>query len=249
MEYSRNKQGGVETSEQQQGLFPVTEWTVVLAARSDEVTRAQALETLCRAYWRPVHAWVRRSGKSREDAEDLTQAFFLKLLSQESVQRADRERGRFRSYLLVMLKGFLSDEWDKSRAQRRGGGQVAFSLDVESEAAREALETPGGESPDRVFDRRWALEVLEQARLKLGAECEAAGKGELFAALFSGAEAEERQSEIALRLGMTENAVKMSARRMRGRLQELIREVVARTVSSKQELDGEIRHLMEAVSS
>lgn len=240
---------GRDSEQDQQGLFPATEWTVVLGVRADEVTRQQALERLCRSYWRPVYVWVRRNGRSAQDAEDLTQAFFAKLLSQHRIERADHERGRFRSYLLAMLKSFLMDEWDRSRAQRRGGGAQVFSLDAVSAESLEALEALDGISPEKAFDRRWALEVLEQARSKLGEECDAAGKGALFTALFGPAnQTEETHAVIAARLGLTQNAIKMTARRMRRRLEELIRAVVSQTVSSKPELEHEIRYLMEAVS-
>jgi len=230
------------------GMFPVTVWTVVLAVREPE-TRTKALETLCRRYWRPVYVWVRRTGRSQEDAEDLTQAFFLKVLSRSTIERVQRERGRFRSYLLMVLQSFLRDEWDRSRAQRRGGGRVAFSLDVESEETAEALATPAGCSPERAFDRRWALEVLEQARQQLGAECAAAGKDGIFRALFPGpGDPEETQPAIAEKLGLTPNAVKLTARRMRRRLEALIRAEVAQTVSSHEELEEEIRYLMAALT-
>lgn len=232
-----------------QGVFPPTVWTVVLAARADAPSRERALETLCRSYWRPVYTWIRNSGKSQEDAEDLTQAFFLKVLTQQVIERAQRERGRFRSWLLTVLRSFLLDEWDHSRAQKRGGGRAAFSLDVESAESREALETPGGISPEKAFDRRWALEVLENARVKLGAECDVAGKGAIFAGLFPAPENEELpHTVLAERLGVTANAVKMTSRRMRRRLEELIRAEVAETVSSREEMEKEIRHLMAALS-
>ncbi len=235
--------------EQGQGVFPQTVWTVVLAAKDATPARERALETLCRTYWRPVYSWIRKSGKSQEDAEDLTQAFFLKVLTQQVIERAQRERGRFRSWLLTVLRSFLLDEWDRSRAQKRGGGRAMFSLDVESAESREALEMPGDISPERAFDRRWALEVLENARVKLGAECEVAGKGAIFAGLFPAPENEEvSQTILAERLGVTANAVKMTSRRMRRRLEEIIRAEVAETVSSREEMEQEIRHLMAALS-
>ena len=235
--------------QQAPGAFPATVWTVVLAVREAAPARERALETLCRRYWRPVYAWVRRSGMSREDAEDLTQAFFLKVLTQQVIERAERERGRFRSWLLTVLRSFLTDEWDRSQAQKRGGGRAAFSLDVESEESREALETPGGNTPEKAYDRRWALEVLENARVKLGGECAAAGKGATFDGLFPPAQqTEETQAALAERLGVTHNAIKMTARRMRKRLEELIRTEVAQTVSTKEEMEEEIRHLMTALS-
>jgi RNA polymerase sigma factor (sigma-70 family) len=237
------------TSLQGGGVFPATVWTVVLAVRADAAAREQALETLCLRYWRPLYAWVRRSGKSPEDAEDLTQAFFVKVLARQTIERVDRERGKFRSWLLMTLRSFLNDEWDRSRAQRRGGGRAAFSLDVESAESREALETAGGDTPEQVYDRRWAREVMEQARRKLGEECTAAGKADLFHALFPAPEAaEESQAAVAVRLGVTANAVKMSARRLRLRFGELIRAEVAQTVSSQEELNDEIRCLMGALS-
>lgn len=240
---------GAATALAAQGVFPSTIWTVVLATREDEGVRGAALETLCRRYWRPVYAWVRRSGKSREDAEDLTQAFFVKVLTQQVIERAERERGRFRSWLQTVLRSYLKDEWDRGRAQKRGGGRAAFSLDVESAESREALETPGGSTPERAYDRRWALEVLENARVKLGAECAAAGKSAIFLALFPAPEGdEESQTVLAERLGLTANAVKMTARRMRRRLEELIRAEVAETVSSREEMEQEIKHLMAALS-
>lgn len=219
----------------------------MVRAAGVDATRGSALETLCERYWRPVYAWVRRSGRGAEDAEDLTQAFFAKVLEQHSIERADRERGRFRSYLLAMLQRFLADDWDRSRAQRRGGGKAVFSLDVASVEASEALALPGAESPERAFDRRWALDVVEQARGLLREECAAAKKGEIFEALFVSA-AEETQAALAARLGITENAVKMTARRLRRRLEEHIRAVVAETVSTREDLEGEIRQLMEALA-
>ncbi len=238
-----------EASTHRYGMFPATVWTVVLAVREDTVARERALETLCKRYWSPVYAWIRRTGRSQEDAEDLTQAFFLKILTRQTIERVERERGRFRSYLLVVLKSFLMDEWDRSRAQRRNSGKQAFSLDVESEEAREALAMPGGVSPERAFDRRWALEVLEQARQRLGEECEAAGKGDMFRAIFVPNQGpDETQAVTADRLGVTANALKMTARRMRRRLEELIRAEVSQTVSSKEELEEEIRYLMHALS-
>ena len=220
---------------------------MILAARSEDAEYGRAIESLCQRYWRPIYVWVRQSGRSVEDAQDLTQAFFAKVLEQESIGKAERARGRFRTYLLAMLANFLADDWDRSRAARRGGGKLVFSLNVASTEASEALEVSDRVSPERAFDRRWAWDVIEQARVLLRAECAAARKSEIFEALFVCA-AEETQASLAARLGLSENAVKMTSRRLRRRLEELIRAVVADTVSTQAELDEEIKQLIEALA-
>ncbi len=248
MEIASNAGNPAAFTRSASAMFPSTLWTLVGAVRQDSSESGAALEKLCRRYWRPVYAWIRRSGKSPTDAEDFTQAFFLHVLARRTIERAERERGRFRAFIITVLKRFLADQWDHASAQRRGGGVIPFSLDVASAEADEALGAAGGVSPERAFDRRWALDVLAQARGRLREECAAARKLEIFDVLFA-EEVVETQAALAQRLGTTENTVKMTARRLRQRLEELVRTVVGETVSSYEDLDNEIRHLMNAVSA
>ena len=171
---------GAETP-QAVGYFVTTHWSVVLRAGGSDTTRARAaLEQLCRNYWQPLYAYVRRSGHSREEAEDLTQEFFARLLAQNSVARADPARGRFRSFLLTSLKHFLANEWDKARAQKRGGGAQLLRLEFDTAETRCGSVVAPGDTPDRAFDRQWALALLEVVLGRLRQEYRDAGREEMF---------------------------------------------------------------------
>src|SRR2546430_9901540 len=159
--------------------FATTHWSVVLAARQQTSPEAgEALESLCRAYWYPLYAFIRRRGYDSHDAQDLTQGFFTRLLEKNYLAQADREKGRFRSFLLAALKHFLSDEQDRARAQKRGGGQALISLDEQTAEGRYRLEPADVMSAEKLFERRWALTLLEQARTRLCDEYVAAGQAE-----------------------------------------------------------------------
>lgn len=233
------------------GLFSTTHWSVVVAAgASDAKQSAIALENLCRTYWYPLYAFVRRQGHSPEDAADLTQAFFYRLLSKGVLGVASPQRGRFRSFLLAALKNFLANEWDRGRAQKRGGSVEIFSLDGEDAERQYLLEPSEGLDPAQLFDRRWALTVLDEALRLLEVEQSAAGKERIFRSLqgfLIGEGAAGSYVEVASNLGLTEAAVKMAVLRLRARCRELLREEIARTVSSPREIDEEYQALVAAL--
>jgi RNA polymerase sigma-70 factor (ECF subfamily) len=223
----------------------------VVAAKADEASRTharKALEELCRAYWYPLYAFVRYRGHSPDDAQDLTQSFFVRIIETGGFASADPERGRFRSYLLGAMKHFLANEWHRARAQKRGGGVTILDLDALGPEARYALEPSQATDPDAGFDREWARESIARAMEKLRAESEARGKGELFDVLKGSLTGEEpARSETAARLGMTEGAVKVAVHRLRRRYRELLRAGIAETVADPRDVDDEMRHLVAAL--
>jgi len=228
--------------------FPTTLWTVVLHAGRDEPARARvALQQLCQGYWYPLYSFVRHRGYGPHDAQDLTQAFFAHLLEKRGLGRADPERGRFRTFLLAALKNFLANEWDKSHARKRGGGQTIVSLEQEAGESRYRLEPAHDLTPERHFERQWAVTLLDQVLSALQNEYEAEGKSELFDEMknvitgHAGAYA-----EMAARLKRSEGAIKVAAHRLRHRYRELIRARIAQTVGEG-EVEDELRHLMAAL--
>jgi RNA polymerase sigma factor (sigma-70 family) len=233
------------------GRFATTRWSVVVAAgqkAGGEDARA-ALETLCRAYWYPLYVYARRKGHAAEDAADLVQGFFASLLERRAVGRADRERGRFRSFLLASMDHFIANEWRRATAQKRGGGAVMVGLDFDDGERRYDLEPSHHLTPDRVYERRWALTLIDAAMARLRDEYEARGRGDLFAelaGLISG-ERDEAYAGVAGRLGMSEGAVKVAVHRLRKRCRELLRDEVAQTVAGEADVDDELRHLLDAV--
>ncbi len=233
--------------------FATTHWSVVLAAGHPSSPDAQAaLEKLCRTYWYPLYAYVRRRGYKPEDAQDLTQEFFARLLQKNSIAGADRTKGRFRSFLLGALEHFLADEHDRAGAKKRGGGQQFISWEQDFAEKRFADEPTDELSPDKIFDRRWALTVLEQAASRLRDEYQAAGNAPLFERLktyVAGGGAAPTYAATAAQLGLSESAVKSAIFRLRRRYHELVREAVAQTVADPQELEEEIRHLMAVFSN
>jgi len=229
--------------------FETTHWSLVAAAQPDDVsqTRArEALEELCRAYWYPLYAFVRSRGYTADDAQDLTQAFFAQIIETGGLASADRERGRFRSYLLGAMKHFLANEWHRGQTQKRGG-QVRFiewdSLDPEGRYAG-ASRRP--DNPEHLFDREWALETVAGALQALRDEMAEAGKIELFDALKGSLTGEDDlpRAEIAARLGMSEGAVKVALHRLRRRYGQLLRAAIAETVGNQADLDDEMRYLV-----
>ena len=228
--------------------FVTTHWSVVLSARQkDSPQSAAALETLCRTYWYPLYAYVRRQGHSPPDAQDLTQEFFARLLQKDYLKAAAREKGRFRTFLIVALKRFLANEWDRGHAQKRGGGQPLLSLDTELAEERYRVEPAEGATADRIFERRWALTLLERTMTRLREEFTAAGKAEEFKRLKTCLTAERGEisyAEIAGALGQSEATVRVTVHRLRKRFRELFREEIAHTVSSAEEIEGEVRYLM-----
>lgn len=228
-------------------LFPPTRWSVVLAAtREPSVEAAAALETICRAYWYPLYAFVRRSGSSRHDAQDLTQEFFRHLLEKRWLAAADREKGRLRTFLVTALKRFMAKEWRYASAQKRGGGQVQVPLDTTFAESCYAADGKSQLAPDAVFDREWALTLLELTMQRLEAEFGVAGKAGEFAVLKSCLAAARRSidyGDVAAKLSLSEGAARVAVHRMRKRFRELYREEITHTLPDQADLDAEMRHL------
>lgn len=227
--------------------FLTTHWSVVLTAQGRSPAAQEALEKLCRSYWLPLYAFVRREGFSPEEAQDLTQDFFARFLQRNDFDAVRRERGRLRSYLLVSLKHFLSNERHRASAVKRGRGEQPISLDEILAHQRSEPEPATSLSADQIYERRWALSVLDQVLERLGDEFRAAGKTPLFERLkelLADEPGRPSQAEIANELGMSENAVKQAFHRLRGRYRELLREQIAHTVATPVEIEDELRHLI-----
>ena len=232
--------------------FATTHWSVVLAAQDgDSPAASEALNDLCRAYWPPLYAYIRRQGHDVTEAQDLTQEFFARLLERDYLARLDRQRGKFRSFLLAFVKHFLSEQREKAGAQKRGGGQTLLSLDA-GEGEEGYLSEPVDElTPEQIFERRWVQTLLQRAFDRLTAEYVRANQAALFAAL---KDFQPRQSgsltyaQLGAHLGTTEAAVKSAMQRMRERHREILREVIAQTVSSAKEVEEEIRHMREVLN-
>ena len=228
--------------------FVTTHWSVVLAsAGSDSPQARAALEHLCRTYWYPLYSYVRRRGYGHEDAQDLTQGFVLQLLERHSFARADASKGRFRSFLLGGLNHFLSDQRDRASAQKRGGGRPTLAF-IDGQAADQwyRLEPVDERSPDKLFERRWALTLLDQVLARLEQEFREADKPELFhrfRVFLVAGKGEESYAEVGAELGMSGEAVKKAVHRMRHRYYELFREEIGHTVAGPAEVEEEMRYL------
>ncbi len=227
--------------------FVTTHWSVVLSAQDkDSLRSVEALESLCRTYWYPLYAFVRRQGHRPHDAQDLTQEFFARLLEKDSLKSAAQEKGKFRTFLLVVLKRFLANEWDRQHAQKRGGFAPIVSIDQEVAESRFAAEPAHQLQPDVLFDRQWAVTLIERVMGRLQEEYLTSGRAKLFEYLRSCLAKDESAlayAEIASRLNLTEAAVKMAIHRLRARYREILQAEIADTVSSPEEIDEEIRHL------
>lgn len=232
-------------------VFATTHWSVVLAAgQGDSVPAQRALETLCRSYWYPIYVYVRRKGYGPEDAQDLTQEFFAQLIAKEQWRSADREKGRFRTFLLAVLDHFLAREWDRAHRQKRGGHFTFLSLDQQRPEERYRLEPSDHDNPEKNFLRQWALTVLKQTMSALESECKAAGKGDLFCevrSLLTGERDDGGYARIGQRLAMAEGTVRVAVHRLRQRYGELLRNEIAQTVSEPKEIDEEMRYLLSAL--
>ena len=235
-----------------QPAFVTTHWSVVMAAgRNDTVRARDALARLCQTYWHPLYAYVRRLGHSPPDAQDLTQEFFARLLAKNYLADADESRGRFRSFLLAALKHFLANEWDKASAQKRGGGQMVIPIDFNAAETSCHFEPADNLTAERIYERRWALTLLDQVLRRLRAEHVRDGKEKLFEQLKSTLTEASRTvayAEIARRLDTTEGAVKVAVHRLRQRYREVLRAEIAETVASPGEVEDELRNLFAALS-
>jgi len=224
---------------------------VLTAGRSDTTQSHNALEQLCRVYWYPLYAYVRRRGYSPEDAQDLTQGFFARLLEHNWLARADQARGRFRTFLLTAMERFLANEWDKARAQKRGGGLPTLPLQFDTAETRYGAEPADTSTPEQAFERRWAITLLDEVLRRLEAEQQAEGKAAQFAALkpcLVGSRESQPYEQIAEATGLSEGAVKVTVHRLRQRYRELLRAEIANTVVSAEDVDIEMRHLFNVLA-
>ena len=232
--------------------FATTHWSVVLqAGEHDSPQAAQALEWLCHVYWYPLYAYVRRQGYTFADAQDLTQEFFARLLAREYLRLADPNRGRFRTFLLASLKHFLINEWTRAGREKRGGGRPLISLDAEKTETRFQAEPADDRTPDKAFDRQWAMELMSRVLNQLQAEFAAVKRGAVFDELkgcLTGEANEGSYAEIGQRLAMTVGNVKVTVHRMRQRYCDLLREEIARTVDDPGAIEEEIQALFAALS-
>ncbi len=231
--------------------FVTTHWTRVLEARGDSVEAKAALSDLCAAYYAPVFAFIRRNAPDEDSARDLTQEFFARLLAQEHLGHVNPELGRFRSFLLGAVKHFLSDVRRHAHRLKRGGGLTLESIDAGSDTSPGLqLPDPNASSPDREFDRKWALTLLDRALSVLAEEHKAAGKSDHFEVLkpwLTGDNVDVPQADAATRLGLNEGAVKVAVHRLRRRFREVIKHEISQTVREHGDVDAELHYLLEAL--
>jgi RNA polymerase sigma factor (sigma-70 family) len=229
-------------------VFETTHWSVVLDAGGASAEPAlKALETLCRAYWYPIYVYVRRKGYGSEDAQDLTQEFFAQLIGKQHLRLADRDKGKFRTFLLAMLDYFLAREWSRAHRQKRGGQFTFISRDQQAPEERYRLEPVDSDTPEKKFLRQWAMTLLEQTMDKLERDCQANGKAVLFReakGLLSGEPRSVTYAELGQRLEMAEGALRVAVHRLRQRYGELLRGEIAHTVGAGESVDEEMRFLM-----
>ncbi len=233
-------------------VFNTTHWSVVVqAGANDSPQAAEALASLCRVYRYPLYAYVRRQGHSMEDSQDLTQEFVARLLERQSLRSAEPARGRFRTFLLTSLKHFLINEWNKANRAKRGGGRPLISLDAEETETRFRAEPADNRSPEKAYERRCAMVLLERVLDQLQDEFAAAGRGPVFEELkvcLTGANNENTYAEIGRRLEMTEGNLKVTVHRLKQRYRELLRKEIALTVEGPEAIDQEMRDLFAALS-
>ena len=234
-------------------MFGTTHWSVVLAARDVTAPEAQAaLARLCQTYWYPLYCCVRRHGRSPEDAQDLTQAFFEKLIERNQISLADRERGRFRTFLLRSLENFLRNEHEKASTQKRGGGRTFVSWDAQSAEERYSAEPATDLSPAQLFERRWASTLIAETLARVRRELSMTGRDELFDQLepsLWGDDTSTPYAEIAASLGMTAVAVKVTMHRLRARFRSMLREEIAQTVATLDDVEDELQRLFQILTS
>ena len=234
------------------GRFATTRWSLVLAAGQKSNARsAEALASLCEMYWYPVYAFIRRQGYPADEGADLTQEFFARVLEKNYFHDADSARGRFRAFLCASIRHFLSNERDRARALKRGGNQPPISLDVETADGTYQIEPRDDLTPEKLFDRRWALILLDRVLARLRDNHVSAGKGELFDQLkgfLTGDSTGVPYADVAKALGMTEGAVKVAVHRLRRQFRDTLIQEIAETVSDPADIDAEIEYLLKAVS-
>jgi len=231
-------------------VFPNTRWSVVLAARQPAPEATAALEIICESYWYPLYAYIRRCGHAPHDAQDLTQAFFCRLLEKRLLDSADREKGKLRSFLIASLKNFMNNEWRRAATLRRGGGQIQAQFDTAFAESRFAADSQSL-GPDETYDQQWAFTLLELTMKRLQAEFAAAGKPDEFAALKECLMAERGGIEyaaISKKLGVHEGAARVAVHRLRKRFREIYREEISQTLADGADAEAELRHLAAALA-
>jgi RNA polymerase sigma-70 factor (ECF subfamily) len=240
----------VESTQAPRDMFATTHWSVVVAAGNPKQS-AMALDTLCRAYWYPLYAYIRRKGASHEDAEDLTQAFFVRFLEKSFLDGLDAEKGKFRAYLLAALKHFMCNEWDRSSRQKRGGGQPQLSLDWQGAETRYTIEPEDRLSPDKLYDRAWATALLEKVLARLREEHRAEGKVELFdkmkGFLMTG-KGDIPYAGAAVEMNRSEGYVRVMVHRLRQRYRALLRDEIGQTLANPDSVQEEMQALFRAFS-
>ena len=233
-------------------VFVTTHWSVVLTATGADTTQAQAaLEHLCKMYWYPIYHFVRRQGHSVHDAQDFTQEFFARLLEKNWIAGADQSRGRFRSFLLMVLKRFLAVEWRHANAQKRAGDRLCLPLPLDTAETRYTREPADTSTPEQAFEKQWALTLLETVLRELRAEYEHTGKARLFEVLkpcLMGSRESQPYAALGAQLDMSEGAVKVAVHRLRERYRERLKAEIAHTVASPADVDNEMRHLIRVLS-
>jgi RNA polymerase sigma-70 factor (ECF subfamily) len=242
----------VDAERDRRHWFATTRWTVVLAAGAQRSADSDAaLALLCEAYWYPLYAFLRARGHDADEAQDLTQAFFLQVIEKRPFTHADPSRGRFRSFLLTSLKNFAANEYNRQNTLKRGGRASTLSLDLETAEGRLRLEPVSGETPEHLFERKWTLTLLERALDRVRDEVmpERPQQFDLLKGYLTGNEDQPTYAETAAALGMSEGAVKVAVHRLRRRFRELVRDEIAETVSSPAEIEEEIRYLWASVSA
>jgi RNA polymerase sigma factor (sigma-70 family) len=231
-------------------VFATTHWSMVLEAQGKSPAAQEALEKLCRTYWRPLYGFVRQQGIHSEEAQDLTQGFFALLLERRDLNAVRKEKGRLRAYLLTSLKHFLANEQRRAMAIKRGRGQRLVSLEELSAIERLQMESADSPSPDRLYERRWALTLMDQVLGRLKDEFDVAGNAALFdwlKQLLPDEPGAPSQAEIAAHLGMTENAARQAFHRFRQRYQVLLREEISHTVAIASDIEDELRYLISVL--
>jgi DNA-directed RNA polymerase specialized sigma24 family protein len=238
--------------ERERGRFATTHWSLVIAAGGPQTSESSAaLEALCQIYWYPLYAFVRRAGYGVEQAQDSVQAFFVHLLEHDSLGSARQDRGRFRSFLLGALKHFLANEYDRGRALKRGGGQPLLTLDVSSAESRYAFEPRDESTPETLFERRWAMTLIDRVHMQLRTALVRSGKGALFEQLkdyITGVENDVSYRDVGSAAGLSEGAVRVTVHRLRRRFREVLRDEIRQTVSDPAEIDSELDFLLGVLS-
>jgi RNA polymerase sigma-70 factor (ECF subfamily) len=240
--------GAASPEPSKQGRFPTTRWSLIVSSRQRPTQDSrEALASLCAAYWYPLYAYVRRQGESIEDAQDLTQGFFSRLLDKRYLDDFDRARGRFRTFLLAAFRHYIINESNRVRAQKRGGDLPPLTLDLQDAEQRYHLEPSHNLTPEKIYERRWALTLLERSMARLRAESADQDRFDRLQGFLTGEPADSYR-QVAEELRMSEGALKVAVHRLRRRYGQLLREEIAQTVASPKEIKDEMNHLLLAVS-